>query len=301
MEKASKIWMDGKFVPWDKANVHILTHTLHYGGGAFEGIRFYKTKQGPAIFRLKEHINRLFYSAGTIGMKIPFTRPQLNNAIKELIILNKLQEGYIRPLVYYGYGKMGLDPRGCVVNVAIAAWQWGAYLGEKPVTTKTSRFMRIHPKSTNTEAKICGHYANSILASLDVHGQGYGEAILLDHKGNVAEGPGENIFFVKNNELITPKRGNILAGITRESIIEIAKKKGVRVKEKTVKLQEILKADEAFFTGTAAEVSPISHINNKKIGKKSVGPITAILKETFTTIIHGEDPEYKKWLTIANK
>lgn len=299
MEKAAKIWMDGKLVPWDKAQIHVLTHTLHYGGGAFEGIRFYETPKGPAIFRLKEHTDRLFYSAKTIGMKIPFSKAQINKACKDIVSKNKLKSGYIRPLVYYGYGKMGLDPRNCVVNVCIAAWPWGAYLGDKPVTTKVSKFMRIHPQSTLTDAKLCGHYANSILASLDVHKQGYGEAILLDHKGNVAEGPGENIFFVKKDKLITPKLGTILGGITRASIIEIAKDNGIKVVEKEVKLKELLQADEAFFTGTAAEVSPIAKINDKKIGKQKIGPVTELLKTTFLKAVKGEEPRYKKWLTLA--
>ncbi len=299
MEKAAKIWMDGKLIPWDKAKIHILTHTLHYGGGAFEGIRFYNTSNGPAIFRLKEHTNRLFYSAKTIGMKIPFSKAQINEACKDIVSKNKLKEGYIRPLVYYGYGKMGLDPRQCVVNVSIAAWPWGAYLGDKPVTTKISKFMRIHPASTHSDAKLCGHYVNSILASLDVHNQGYGEAILLDYKGNIAEGPGENIFFVKDGKLITPKLGSILGGITRDSIMQIAKDNNIKVQEKTVKPKELLAADEAFFTGTAAEVSPIAKINDKKIGKKPIGPITELLKTTFLKAVKGEEPRYKKWLTLA--
>lgn len=299
METASKIWMDGKMVPWAKAQIHVLTHTLHYGGGVFEGIRFYNTKKGPAIFRLKEHVDRLFYSAKALEMKIPYTKKEIIDATKEIVAVNKLPSGYIRPLAYFGYGKMGLDPRGCTVNVSIAAWPWGAYLGEDPVKTKISQYMRIHPSSTVTDAKICGHYVNSILASLEVHKKGYDEAILLDHKGHIAEGPGENIFIVKKGTLITPKLGAILAGITRASILQIAHDQGIKVKEQSISKKALLSADEAFFTGTAAEVTPIAKINNKKIGTQPPGPITTELKNIFTQAIHGEIPKYRKWLTFT--
>jgi len=289
--------MDGKLVAWDKAKIHPITHTFHYGGGAFEGIRFYKTSDGPAIFRLKEHTNRLIYSAKTIGMKPIYTKKQINDAIIATVKANNLDKGYIRPLFYYGYGKMGLDPRGCPVNLLIAAWPWGAYLGTKPVKCKISSFIRIHPDSTFSEAKLCGHYVNSILASLDIHSKGYDEAILLDYKGNVAEGPGENIFIVKKGTLITPPKGNILAGITRDSLFEIAKNEGIKVVEKNISKKQLLEADEAFFSGTAAEVSSISHINNNKIGNGKIGPITQLLKKIFTKAINGEIPKYNKWLT----
>lgn len=297
MENGTKIWMDGKFVSWNKAKIHPITHTFHYGGGAFEGIRFYKTAGGTAIFRLKEHTNRLFYSANCIGMKVPYSKKEVNEAIISTVKANKLEKGYIRPLFYYGYGKMGLDPRGCPVNLLIAAWPWGAYLGTKPVKCKISSFIRIHPKSTFSEAKLCGHYVNSILASLEIHGKGYDEAILMDYKGYVAEGPGENIFIVKKGILITPKKGNILSGITRDSLFAIAKNEGIKVVEKNINKQELLNADEAFFSGTAAEVSAISHIDDKKIGTGKIGPITFLLKRTFTRAINGELKQYSKWLT----
>jgi len=300
MEISSKIWMDGKFVAWEKAQIHVLTHTLHYGGGVFEGIRFYETSKGPAIFRLKEHIDRLFYSASKLDMKVPYTKKDLSEAIIQLVKLNKIKGGYIRPLIYFGYGKMGLDPRNCVVNVAIALWPWGAYLGDKPVKVKISRFMRIHPATTYADAKICGHYVNSIIASLEVHKKGYDEALLMDYKGYLAEGPGENVFIVKKGTLLTPKLGRVLAGITRKSIMQIAKDLKIPVKEKNISKKELLQADEAFYTGTAAEVSPISKINNKKIGKPTVGPITKELKEIFTQAIHGKIPKYTKWLTFIN-
>jgi branched-chain amino acid aminotransferase len=281
MKKISKIWMDGKLVPWEKANIHVLTHTLHYGGGAFEGIRFYDTDKGPAIFRMKEHMDRLFYSANKLALKTPYSKKQLTDASKKLIKISKLKSGYIRPLIYYGYGKMGLDPRGCPVKTMIAVWPWGAYLGTEPVNCKISNFIRIHPKSTYSEAKLCGHYVNSILASLEIHSKGYDEALLLDYKGNLAEGPGENVFIVKNGKLITPPRGNILAGITRNSIFEIAKNEGIPSKEAIISQKMLFSADEAFYTGT-------------------MGPVTKHLKQIFTKTIHGKLPKYKKWLTIVN-
>lgn len=290
--------MDGKMVAWEKAKIHVLTHTLHYSGGVFEGIRFYKTAKGPAIFRLKEHINRLFYSASVLDMKMPFTRTELKEAIIQLIKVNKLEKGYIRPLVYYGYKKMGLDPRGCPVKIAIIAWPWGAYLGDKPVSTNISSYMRIHPNTTKADAKICGNYTNSILASLESHKKGYDEALLFDHKGYLAEGPGENVFIVRKGTLITPPKGTILLGITRNSIIEIAQKEKIPVKEQNITKKMLLSADEAFFTGTAAEVSPIAMVNKKKIGKQPMGPMTGFFQELFTKITHGEVQDYKKWLTL---
>ncbi len=299
MQKVSKIWMDGKLVSWDKANIHILTHTLHYGGGAFEGIRFYKTPKGPSIFRLEEHVDRLFYSAGVLKIKSPFTKKQIIEAIKTVIKSNKMEEGYIRPIIYYGYGKMGLNPAGAPINIAIAVWPWGAYLGDKPIKATVSKFIRIHPKSTYTQAKLCGHYVNSILASIDAHGKKCNEAILLDYKGNVAEGPGENIFIVKKGTLITPKKGSILAGITRDSLIKLAHDKKIPVKREIISKNKLYKADEAFFSGTAAEISVIGSIDGKKIGNGKAGPITNKLKEEFLRIVAGELPRYEKWLTYV--
>lgn len=290
--------MDGRLVPWDKAKIHILTHTLHYGGGAFEGIRFYGTEKGPAVFRLKEHIDRLFFSAGVLQMKCKYSKKQISDAIKNLIKKTGLKSGYIRPIIYYGYGKMGLNPANVKVNTAIAVWPWGAYLGTEPVKAKISSFIRIHPKSTNAEAKICGHYVNSILASLEAHANNYGEAILMDYKGNVAEGPGENIFIVKKGKLLTPKKGSILAGITRDSIIKIAKKEKIPVKETNISKKMLYSADEAFFTGTAAEVHPIISIDGRKINGGGIGPVTKKLKTIFTDTVHGKLPEYAKWLTV---
>lgn len=299
MKKVSKIWMDGKLIPWDKAKIHVLTHTLHYGGGAFEGIRFYDTDKGPAIFRMKEHIDRLFYSADKLSMKIAYTKKQLTDATIKLVKETKLKSGYIRPLIYFGYGKMGLDPRGCPVNVLIAVWPWGAYLGEDPVNCKISSFIRIHPKSTYSEAKLCGHYVNSILSSLEIHSKGYDEAILMDYEGNLAEGPGENIFIVKNGILITPPRGSILAGITRNSLFTIAKHEKIKCIERKITKKQLLNADEAFYTGTAAEISAIATIDKKKIGNGKMGPLTKKFKDLFTDACHGKIPAYKKWLTVV--
>lgn len=297
IKKVPKIWMDGKFVPWDKAKVHVLTHTLHYGGGAFEGIRFYKTEKGSAIFRLKEHIDRLFYTCKTLEMKVPYSKKQITDAIKKLIKINKIKEGYIRPIVYFGYGKMGLVPKGAPVNASIIVWPWGAYLGTKPVKTMISSFIRIHPKSTYSDAKICGHYVNSILASLEAYRKGFDEALLLDFKGNLAEGPGENVFIVKNNTLITPPKGAILLGITRDCILTIAKDLKIKTKTSNISKRQLYNADEAFYSGTAAEVSAIKSIDKRKIGKGNMGPITKQLKDNFTKAIRGKIPKYNKWLT----
>lgn len=282
---------------WEKAVTHILTHTLHYGGGAFEGIRFYKTDRGPAIFRLGEHMERLLYSAGALQMKVPYTKEILIEATIDLISKNGLESGYIRPLIYFGYGKMGLNTDGCPVNVSIAAWPWGSYLGEKPVRVKISEFIRIHPKSTVADAKLCGHYVNSIMASHDIHGKGYDEAILLDFEGKVAEGPGENIFLVKDGELLTPPTGNILPGITRASVMEIAANEGITARESTLTPKDLFNADEAFFTGTAAEVTPISSIDDNIIGDGKGGPITAKIKDIFLKAVTGKEDMYGKWLT----
>lgn len=291
--------MDGKLVDWEKAQIHVLTHTFHYGSGAFEGIRFYETEKGPAIFRLTDHIKRLFYSASVLDMKIPHSPKELENAVIKLIKTVNLKSGYIRPIVYYGYEKMGLDPIGSPVNTTIAVWPWGSYLGEKPVTTHISKFMRIHPSSTYPEAKLCGHYVNSILASLDARHNKAKEAILLDYKGNVAEGPGENIFMVKKGVLITPKKGCILAGITRDSLKKLSKKLKIQYQETQISKRMLLSADEAFFSGTAAEVTAIGYIDGKKVSDGKTGPITSSLKDLFTETVHGRIPEFKDWLTLV--
>jgi len=290
------IWKNGKFIKWAKAQTHVLTHTLHYGAGVFEGIRFYETKKNIAIFKLKEHVDRLFFSAKAIGMELPYTKQQIQKAIIETVKKNKLKSGYIRPLAYYGYGKMSIATKNIPIDVIIATWGWGSYLGDKAVKVKISPFSRINPESTVIGAKIVGHYSNSILASMDARNDGYHEAILLDKDGYIAEGPGENIFMVKNAVIYTPSLGSILPGITRNSVIELAKDLNYKVVEGKITPAELKKADEAFFTGTAAEISPISHINKSKM-KFEKGPITLRLKDEFMKIVHGKNKDYKVWLT----
>ena len=299
MDEVDKIWMDGKLVPWKDAKVHVLTHTLHYGLGVFEGIRFYETPKGPAVFRLKEHVDLLFDGAEKSFMKVPFSKEEISKAILETIKVNGTKAGYIRPIFFYGYGKMGLDPHGAPVNCSIAIWPWGSYLGDEAVKVKTSSFMRIHPKTTHAECKICGHYVNSIFASCEAKAEGYQEALLLDYEGNIAEGPGENFFIVKDGKILTPKLGNILQGITRKSIIQLAKDEGIEVEETTLTPEDMKNADEAFFTGTAAEVSPIASLDGKEIGDKAPGPITSKIKEKFLEIVHGKNPKYEDWLSYV--
>lgn len=301
MDETKYIWMDGNLVLWRDAKVHVLTHTLHYGLGVFEGIRFYETESGPAVFRLKEHIERLLSGAKKVNMKVPFSEKELIDAVKLTVKENDVNSGYIRPIIYFGYGKMGLNPDGAPVCVSIACWPWGKYLGEDAVKVKTSSFIRIHPKSTHADAKITGHYVNSILANIEASYSGFDEALLLDFKGNVAEGPGENIFCVKAGKIYTPRLGNILPGITRASIIQIAKDLGYVVTEKDITIDELKNADEAFFTGTAAEVTAIRQIDDKLIGNGSSGLITKKLKGVFMDAVCLKSKKYKEWLALVNE
>lgn len=294
------VWMDGKFKKWKDATIHLITHTFHYGAGAFEGVRFYDTPKGTAVFRLADHTKRLFYSANAIGIKVPYSQKVFNEAIVELLRKNKVKGGYIRPIVWYGAGHMGVNPIHAPVNVAIASWPWGAYLAHDSIKVMTSSFIRIHPKSTVSDAKINGHYANSIQAILEVKKKGYDEALFLDYKGDVAEGAAENIFMVKKNVLITPPKGSILPGITRDSIMKVAKDLGYKVQEKTIKLKDLYGADEVFLTGTAAEVVPVRMVDKKKIGQGTAGPVAKALKAAFMDIVQGRNPKYKKWLTYVN-
>jgi branched-chain amino acid aminotransferase len=298
MTKTKYIWFNGKFVKWEKAKIHVLSHALHYGSGVFEGIRCYETLKGSAVFRLKEHLDRLWNSARCLEMKIPFSKGEIKDAILKIIKLNKLKECYIRPIVFYGYGKMGLNPKGAKIDFAIAVWPWGKYLKEK-VKVKISKFMRLHPKSVFPFAKVSGYYVNSIFASLDCQKSKVDEVILLDYKGCVAEGPGENVFIVKNKRIFTPKLESVLPGITRDSVIKIAKDEKMEVFEKDISAKELKNCDEAFFTGTAAEITPIYQIDDKIINRGEIGPITKILQEKFYKIVHGEDEKYKKWLTFV--
>ena len=300
MEPTEFIWMDGKLVPWKDAKIHVVSHTLHYGDGVFEGIRCYETAKGTAIFKLKEHIDRLYYSAKTLKMKIPFSKEEFMNAVKETVKANNLKSGYIRPLIIYGYGKMGVNPEGAPVNCSISMWPWGKYLGEDAVKIKTSKYCRIHPKSTYMGAKICGHYVNSILASIEVKDAGYDEALLLDYKGDVAEGPGENLFYARDGKIYTPRLGAILPGITRKSIIQIAKDEGYEVIEKDITLDELKNGNELWFTGTAAELTGIRQLDDKVIGNGEIGHITTKIKGIFMDVVHGKNKKYGHWLTYIN-
>ncbi len=303
VEESKKIWMDGKFVNWADANVHILTHTLHYGTGAFEGIRCYRTKKGPAIFRLKEHVERLFDSCRILHMDLPFTPAQITKAIKDSVKVNKLKECYIRPLVYLGYGAMGLYAKGNPVKVAIAVWPWGAYLGEdgikNGIRVKVSSFTRLHVNVTMTKSKTCGDYVNSTLAKSEAVACGYDEALILDTNGLVSEGTGQNIFIVRDGVLMTPPLPSVLEGITRKSIIEMAAKAKIEVRETNFTRDEVYIADEAFFTGTAAEVTPIREVDERTIGNGKPGPITKKLQEKFFKIVKGETVSHRFWLTYV--
>lgn len=301
METTEFIWQNGGFVRWDDAKIHVLTHALHYGGGAFEGIRFYKTSKGPAIFRLREHIERLIYSMGVLQMESKYSVDALCEATIELVRRNKLEQGYIRPLAYYGYGVMGLNPRNAPVEVSIACWPWGAYLPHEMVDIKTSSYIRIHPRSTRADAKICGHYVNSILAVLELKGTKYHEALFLDSDGNIAEGPGENFFIVKGGKIYTPPLGTILAGITRQTVVDLARGMDLDVIEKRMKLEDAYASDEAFFTGTAAEVTPIRTIDDKVLGDGKLGPVTRKIRDTYLDVVYGRDDRHASYLTIVNR
>ncbi|MEK6657481.1 MAG: branched-chain amino acid transaminase [Nitrospirota bacterium] len=303
LKETSKIWMDGKFVDWKDANIHVLTHTLHYGLGVFEGIRCYKRGDGSVIFRLKEHVDRLFSSAHICCMKIPFTKEKIQEAIKETVRINKLEECYIRPIAYIGYGEMGLFVKNNPIAVAVAAWPWGTYLGEegikKGIRVKVSSINRHHVNISMTRAKVCGYYVNSQLAKMEVVTDGYDEALMLDTDGYVAEGPGENIFIVRNNVLKTTPLTSILEGITRDSIIQLAREKGIQVAEARFTRDELYIADEAFFTGTAAEITPIREIDNRQVGAGKPGPITTTLQSAFFDIVRGKDAKHKDWLAYV--
>ena len=302
VEKLEKIWMDGRFVDWDDANIHILTHTLHYGLGAFEGIRCYLCDDGSsAIFKLKEHVDRFFNSAHIGQIDIPFSKEEITNAIIETVKINGLKESYIRPIVFIGDGAMGIHPQNNPIRVAIAVWQWGAYLGDdglkNGIRVKTSSFTRHHVNIMMTKAKICGNYVNSVLAKREVVQDGYDEAVILDTEGYVCEATGENIFITQKGDLKTPPLTSVLPGITRESVISIALDRGIRVIEERFTRDELYVSDEAFFTGTAAEITPIRQVDNRSIGNGKPGEITQTLQNIFFDIIRGKQEKYKKWLT----
>ncbi len=301
LEPSEKIWMDGAFVNWGDASVHVLTHSLHYGLGAFEGIRCYKGREGSAIFRLPEHVDRLFESAHIAMMEIPYDKKQITDAIVETVRVNKLEACYIRPLIYVGYGAMGLYPGDNPIKVAIAAWRWGTYLGEEALASgiraKVSSFTRHHVNVSMTRAKISGYYVNSILAKREVKADGYDEAILLDPDGYVAECTGENIFIVRKGKLQTTPLTSILEGITRNSVLQLARERKMPVSEERFTRDAMYVADEVFLTGTAAEVTPVREIDGRRIGNGTPGPITRDLQKAFFQIVRGEDRAHHEWLT----
>ena len=301
-DRDGKIWMDGELVDWRDAKIHVLTHTLHYGCGAFEGVRAYNTANGTAIFRLQEHTDRLFNSAKILRMQLPFTKEQVNEAQKQVVKVNKLESCYIRPLTWIGSQKLGVSPKGNQIHLMVAAWAWGAYLGEEGlqqgIRVKTSSYTRHHVNITMTQAKAVSNYSNSILANMEALDDGYDEALLLDSAGFVSEGAGENVFVVKDGVVYTPDlSAGALNGITRNTVMHICKDLGVELVQKRITRDEIYIADEAFFTGTAAEVTPIRELDRVQIGIGRRGPLTERIQNAFFDIVNGRNPKYAHWLT----
>ena len=307
MKHQNVIWHNGTFVKPSAANVPVLSHALHYGSGVFEGIRVYETPRGPAIFRLRDHIDRLFRSASAFGMHIPYRRDVIERAAVKLVSRSGFKECYVRPIVFYGEGKMQMDPTGAKLHVFIAAWPWGKYLGDHPaLSVGVSPYVRFHPKSVIPGAKISGYYATSVLARMDAQKRGFNEALLLDHLGNVAEGPGENIFMIKRGKLFAPASPSILEGITRASVIAIARDLGMPFVKKKITLAHLMAADEAFFAGTAVEIAPVARINKRRIGpggargaRAAASPLTAKIRAAYFGATHGTLPRYRKWLTAV--
>ena len=301
-DRDGKIWMDGTLVDWRDAKIHVLTHTLHYGCGAFEGVRAYDTVNGPSIFRLREHTERLFNSAKILRMKIPFTLDEVMKAQLDVVRENKLQSCYLRPLTWIGSEKLGVSPKGNKIHLMVAAWAWGAYLGEeglkRGIRVKTSSYTRHHVNITMTQAKAVSNYSNSILANTEAVDDGYDEALLLDSAGFVSEGAGENIFVIKNGVVYTPDlSAGALNGITRNTVFAICQDLGLKLVEKRITRDEVYIADEAFFTGTAAEVTPIRELDRIELGAGSRGPITEKIQSAFFDIVNGRNPKYAEWLT----
>ncbi len=300
-DRDGKIWMDGKLVEWRDANIHVLTHTLHYGMGVFEGVRAYKTTDGTAIFRLKDHTRRLLNSAKIFQMDVPFDHATLEAAQLEVVAVNQLESCYIRPIIWVGSEKLGVSAKGNTIHVAVAAWPWGAYLGDdgiaKGIRVKTSSFTRHHVNVSMVRAKASGWYVNSILANQEAITDGYDEALLLDVDGYVSEGSGENFFLVNNGKLYTPDLASCLDGITRDTVITLARDFGIPVIEKRITRDEVYTCDEAFFTGTAAEVTPIRELDNRTIGEGTRGPVTEKLQSAFFDIVGGKNEKYSGWLS----
>ena len=301
-DRDGKIWMDGQLVDWRDAKIHVLSHTLHYGCGAFEGVRAYKTDKGTAIFRLKEHTERLFNSAKILRMKIPFTQEQVSEAQRQVVRENKLESCYLRPLTWIGDQKLGVSPKGNTIHLMVAAWAWGAYLGEeglkRGIRVKTSSYTRHHVNITMTQAKAVSNYSNSILANMEATEDGYDEALLLDSAGFVSEGAGENIFVIKDGVVYTPDlSAGALNGITRKTVAAICADLGLKLVEKRITRDEVYICDEAFFTGTAAEVTPIRELDRITLGAGERGPITERIQSAFFDIVNGRNPKYAEWLT----
>ncbi len=297
------IWMDGELVPWREAKIHVLTHTLHYGMGVFEGVRAYKTDRGTAIFRLQEHTDRLFGSAHIMMMKVVQDKAEINEAQKTVVRDNGLETAYIRPLFFYGSEGMGLRADNLRVHAAVAAWEWGSYLGdenmEKGIRIRTSSYTRHHVNITMCKSKATGNYINSMLALTEALQSGYDEAMLLDDHGFVAEGSGENIFIVRNGVVYTPDTSSALEGITRDTLMTLAADSGIEVVEKRISRDEVYLADEAFFTGTAAEVTPIREVDGRVIGDGKRGPVTEKLQSLYFDVVHGRVERYNDWLTVV--
>jgi branched-chain amino acid aminotransferase len=302
VEKAKFIWFDGKMIPWDQAQVHVLTHTLHYGLGVFEGIRAYQCVDGrTAIFRLQEHIRRLFDSAHVMMLNIPFSQDEVKAACCEILRVNDQKAAYIRPLVFLGEGVMGINPAGNPVQVAVISWVWGAYLGDEGlrhgIRVKTSSYIRHHVNIMMTKTKTVGNYVNSIMAKREAIDAGFDEALLLDTEGYVCEASGENIFIVRDGVIKTPPLTSVLAGVTRDCVCTIAKDLGVKVKEERFSRDELYLADEAFFSGTAAEITPIREVDGRVIGMGEPGPVTKQIQGTYFAAVKGENTRYQQWLT----
>ena len=303
-DRDGKIWMDGELVEWRDAKIHVLSHTLHYGCGAFEGVRAYDTVNGTAIFRLQEHTERLFNSAKILRMKIPFSQEQVNEAQRTVVRANQLKAGYVRPLTWIGSQKLGVSPKGNQIHLMVAAWTWGAYLGDdgmkRGIRVKTSSYTRHHVNITMTQAKAVSNYTNSILANMEALDDGYDEALLLDASGFVSEGAGENLFIIKGGVIYTPDlSAGALNGITRNTVFHIAKDLGLEIVQKRITRDEVYIAEEAFFTGTAAEVTPIRELDRIEIGAGSRGPITEKIQSAFFDIVNGRNPKYAHWLTAV--
>ena len=300
-DKTNWVWMNGEMVSWSGATIHVSAHTLHYGSGVFEGLRCYETRAGASVFRLSEHIDRLFASAEAYGMKIPYSKNELADAICETVRQNGFTSCYVRPLCFYGSAGLAVHPRNCPIEVVVLAWPWGAYLGEdsleRGVRVTVSSYAKFHSRMLPTTAKGCGGYLNSMLAVREAGSSGYDEALLLDEAGNIAEGSGENLFLVRDGRLLTnDERSSILLGITRDSVITLARDLGYEVEIGNLTLEDLVSADEAFFTGTAVEVTPIRELDGKRIGQGKRGPVTERIQRAFLSAVSGQDKRYSAWL-----